>query len=147
MGILPVASIVIELFAGIGSDLLFLVGKWFVFWASGVRLFIAGLSQIFRPDFTAKSIMGVSDPAAGKLVSELGFANLAIGFLGMATLYQTAWLVPAAIVSGLFYVFAGGKHVLNRDRNRKEDIAMISDLVLFVVLAVFVIGTLLSIGE
>lgn len=38
-------------------DILPLIGKWFVFWTVGVRLFTAGLRQIWRPQFTAQKIL------------------------------------------------------------------------------------------
>ena len=41
-----------------------IVGKWFVFWAVGVRLLIAGLRQIVQPRYTAENIPGVKDPDA-----------------------------------------------------------------------------------
>ena len=42
MVVLPVVSIVIEWLSVPGADLIPLIGKWFVFWAVGVRLFAAG---------------------------------------------------------------------------------------------------------
>lgn len=38
MGVLPVASILTDLPSTPDSSLLALTGKWFVFWASGVRV-------------------------------------------------------------------------------------------------------------
>ena len=38
-----------------GGGLMPLVGKWFVFWAVGARLFIAGIRQVIQPAFTAAS--------------------------------------------------------------------------------------------
>ena len=41
------------------AALMGLVGKWFTFWGVGVRLFLAGLSQVFRPHFTAEDVFGI----------------------------------------------------------------------------------------
>ncbi|WP_244571237.1 hypothetical protein [Mesorhizobium carmichaelinearum] len=103
MGVFPVASILIESFA-FHSDagLVFLVGKWFVFWAVGMRLLLAGVRQITNPAFTADAIFGIKDKAAEVIVRELGFANFAIGVVGGLSLLNREWVVPTAIVGCLF---------------------------------------------
>ena len=115
-----------------------LVGKWWVFWACGVRLFIAGVRQVAQPQFTAAEIFEVKDGAANAIVREVGCGNLAMGTLGLATLAQAGWTVPAAIVGGLYYCFAGIGHVVRGRRNLNKSTALISDLAVFVLLAVFV---------
>jgi hypothetical protein len=49
MVVFPIASVAIEALLHQGSDLWMLVGKWFVFWAVGVRLMLAGVRQIAKP--------------------------------------------------------------------------------------------------
>ena|SRR5208337_31744 len=145
MGALPVASIAVE-FAALhgGADLLSLIGKWFVFWPVGVRLILAGLRQVADPKFTAGTIFGVKDAAALTIVQELGFGNLSIGTLGALSLVHREWIVPAALTGGLFYGLAGIKHVLRSDRNAIENIATVSDLFIFVVLAGYFTAVLFS---
>ena len=65
------------------AALIGLVGKWFTFWGVGVRLFLAGVMQVFRPQFTAEDIFGIGDTGAQAIVREIGFGNLAIGTLGV----------------------------------------------------------------
>ena len=36
-----------------------LIGKWFVFWVVGVRLFTAGIRQVLKPAFTAQEIFHI----------------------------------------------------------------------------------------
>ena len=137
MFVFPAASIAIEaLWFHDGSDLMFLIGKWFVFWTVGVRLLLAGIRQVTQPRFTAERIFDVKDPAANAMVREIGFGNLAMGTVGLASLAQPAWLAPAAIVGGLYYGLAGAGHVFQSDRNFNEQTALVSDLMIFVVLAV-----------
>lgn len=143
MVVLPIASILIDVvYPGGSASLIFLIGKWFVFWAVGVRLLLAGIRQALNPSFTAEKIFAVKDPAALIIVQELGFANLSIGVLGVLSLFRNEWIVGAAITGGLFYGLAGIRHVLKGDRNTTENIAMISDLFMAVVLAAFVAATL-----
>jgi len=138
MGVLPIASILTEFgLLHSNGDLLFLIGKWFVFWAVGVRLLLAGLRQIVNPEFTAATIFGVKEKAALTIVQELGFANVAIGLLGALTLVNPQWIAPAGIVGALFYALAGIMHLTKGDRNATENIAMVSDLFIAVVLAAY----------
>ena len=74
MGVLPIVSVLIEFFVPHSShDLLFLIGKWFVFWSVGIRLMLAGVRQIANPTFTADAIFGVKEKGALTIVQELGF--------------------------------------------------------------------------
>jgi hypothetical protein len=141
MLVLPAASVIVEaLRLGGAADIMVLVGKWFVFWAVGVRLFIAGVRQVAQPQYTAETIFEIKDRAALAIVRELGFANLSTGTLGLASLAVSAWVVPAAIVGGLYYGLAAAGHVFRSGRNFIEQTALISDVFAFVVLAAFVVS-------
>ncbi|MOA50332.1 hypothetical protein D3C78_1733370 [compost metagenome] len=65
-----------------------LVAKWFVFWSVGWRLLLAGFKQIVQPRYTANVILGLKTDEALILVRELGFANVAMGVLGVLSLWQ-----------------------------------------------------------
>ncbi len=140
--VLPVVSISAETLLSHHAMSMALVGKWFVFWGVGVRLFLTGIRQVLQPRFTAEEIFGIHDPGSFAIVREVGFANLSMGLLGLCTLFQSEWLVPAAIVSGLYYGLAGAGHVFSQERNAKEYMAMISDGFIFVVLLAFVLHSL-----
>jgi hypothetical protein len=144
MFVLPVGSIVVEMVRSTGGGFWPLVGKWFVFWGVGVRLGIAGLNQIFRADFTAQTIFGLTEKAASKIVVELGFANVAFGVIGLISLLRPAWVLPAAVAAGIFYGLDALQHIINGERNASENIATISDAWIFVVLAAFVVATAFS---
>jgi hypothetical protein len=102
MFVLPVCSILAEALILKGStNILLLAGKWFVFWAAGVRQSMAGVRQMARPRLTSERIFGIS----------------------------------------LFFGLAGTAHVLRKGRNLSENVAMVSDLFLFVVLLVFLAAT------
>jgi hypothetical protein len=119
-----------------------LVGKWFVFWAVGVRLFVAGIRQTVQPAFTAETIFAIKDVAAHAIVREVGFGNLSMGTLGLPTLAMPAWILPAAIVGGLYYGLAAALHVVRHERNTHEQIALISDALIAVVLTAVAIAAL-----
>ena len=142
---LPIASILIEVLGCKSSPAFLLVfGKWFVFWAVGARLFLAGLRQAIQPRFTAETILGIKGDAPLHIVQELGFANISIGAIALISIFSSAWVMPAASAGCLFYGLAGIRHVVQRNRNPLENTAMISDLFIFVVLAVYVVLALVA---
>ncbi|MGA3188927.1 MAG: hypothetical protein ABSF22_17625 [Bryobacteraceae bacterium] len=83
------------------ESVVFLVGKWFVFWSVGVRLFVAGVRQ--------------------------GFTNLSMGILGLCSLVRFGWIVPTAVVGGLYYGLAGMGHLHRSEKNTKEYMALIAE--------------------
>lgn len=142
MLILPAASVLIERWTGAGTASLWqLIGKWFVFWSVGVRLFIAGARQIVKPELTATGIFGVTDKAAFPLAQELGFWNVAIGLIAIASIRRPEWVVPMAIAAMLFYAMAGVLHITNKSREFSENVAMISDLGMAALLLAFLAAT------
>jgi hypothetical protein len=139
-GLLPVASILVQTHLHPHAGVLFQVGRWFAFWAVGVRLLLAGLRQAIQPRFTAQGIFDLKDDAQLVIVQELGFANIAIGLLGTTSLLQPSWILPAAVSGGVFYGLAGMKHALTRDRRPLRNVAMVSDLFVFAVLGGYLAG-------
>jgi hypothetical protein len=138
LAIAPLGSIYYEAsYLHSSAPLLLLVGTWFTFWAAGVRLFIAGMRQVIQPRFTAREIFEIDDDEALPLVREIGFGNLSMGILSLATWFKPAWLLPAALVGGLYYGLAGLMHVSATTRNAKETVAMLTDLAMAVVLLGF----------
>ena len=124
----PVLSIAIEA-AHLSTDVdAVLIGKWFVFWSVGWRLLLAGVRQIAQPEYTARQILGLQSTESWTLVRELGFGNLALGIVGVLSLWLAPWQLAAALAGGLFYMLAGINHVVQKHRNRLENVAMVSDL-------------------
>jgi hypothetical protein len=133
--LLPIGSAALE--HGV-PDWLSSLGKWTAFYATGVRLFTAGASQVFRPGFTLKEMFEIEGDAATPVVQELGFANIAMGVLGLSALFHPMLAFGGAVVGGLYYGLAGARHVGERKaKNALRTAAMVSDLWVFVVLAAF----------
>jgi hypothetical protein len=140
MLVLPASSILIA--RGIHPEGIWMdqVGLWFVFWAVGVRLGLAGARQILRPDFTAREIFKLDGDGALIIVRELGFANLAIGVVGLLVVLLPSFVLPAAIYASIFYAAAGTMHLWESKRGRNENVAMLSDFFAAIVLAGFVLA-------
>lgn len=120
------------------------VVKWFAFWAVGLRLLLAGIKQNVNPAFTAESILGTNTPGSTTLVREVGFGNLALGTIGLLSLWLSSWQQPAAFAGAIFFALAGINHLLQRQRNRLENLAMGSDLLAAVVLLAGLVAQLAS---
>ncbi|SEB25407.1 DUF6790 family protein [Variovorax sp. YR216] len=131
---LPVLSVIWEMGHGGAALTPLLIAKWYVFWAVGWRLFLAGVRQVAQPAYTAQEILGLKSDESLVVVRELGFANLAMGTLGILSIAVPPWQLAAALAGGIFYALAGVAHVLQPHRNRLETVAMLSDLFAAVVL-------------
>lgn len=135
MFLLPAGSIAAEWALTPAPSLLLLTGKWFVFWAVGIRLTLAGLRQVAAPEFTAGEVFGIEGPEALPLVRELGVANLAAGVIGTASIAWPGFVLPAAIWGAIFLGAAGVMHARRRGRSWHQSAAMVSDLFVAAVLA------------
>ena len=129
---------------GSATTVLAVFGKWFVFWGVGARLFLAGLRQAIQPEYTARTLLGIREAESLIVVRERGYANLAIGAVGLASLAVGEWRLAAAIIGAVFYGLAGVNHVRRPHRNRLENAAMASGLFMFAVLLAFCLATLAS---
>jgi len=137
---LPVIAILCETLGGKAVFTIGLVGKWFVFSASGLRLFIAGIKQVIDPGFTTTEIFKITDTSGFPIVRELGFANICFGTLGIISLFMPEWRVPAAFCSGMYYAFAAFVHIFKKSRSANENFALITDIYVFAVLAVYFVA-------
>jgi len=115
------------------------IGKWFVFWAIGVRLFTAGSRQTIKPGLTSEGMNAIKGVAAWPIVRELGFANIAIGLVGIISLWKPEWQLAVAFIGGLFLLLDGLLHITSKNRSFEENVAMYSDLTIAIIMGVFVI--------
>lgn len=141
--ILPMASVALARTTNPTAAWVDLIGLWFVVWGVGVRLGLAGARQVLKPAFTARDIFGLTGEGALVIVRELGFANLAIGIVGLLALRFPAFVLPAAIYASIFYVAAGVMHAKKGAHGLKETVAMVSDLFMALVLGGFAIASLI----
>ena len=143
MLILPIVSMAVE--AAIRNTPLSieLTGKYFIGWAIGVRLMIAGLRQSTRPQFTAEQIFNIHDSSESlPIIRELGFANICLGLIGIVSLFYREWRLAAAVAGGLYFGLAGFMHAFRKAASRNELIAKISDLFIFGIALFYTIFTL-----
>ena len=142
---LPAVSIAVEAtVTGFRPNFVASATRWFVFWGVGVRLFTAGIRQIAHPRFTAEAILGLKHEESFAVVRELGFANVAMGALGIVSIIARGWILAGPLVGAIFYGLAGLNHTRRVGRNANENLAMVSDLLFAALLAV--LGLVLVFG-
>lgn len=86
MLILPVSFIVFQWKVSKQTLDWLLIGKWFLFWSVGLRLFIAGIRQVLKPAFTAQEIFHIRGEESFVVIRELGFANISIGLTAIISM-------------------------------------------------------------
>ena len=141
--VLPLLSITGELVFEHESPTWMLVGKWFVFWTTGIRLFTAGISQSSNPAFTAR-IFKMKTQESYIVIRELGFANISLGVMGILSVINDHWRILAAITGSLFFGLAGIQHLFKKPDSTNEMIAMIGDLFVFIILLSYLISAVFN---
>lgn len=135
MVLLPIFSIGYEHYIHHSpAPLMLLVGKWFVFWSAGIRIFGAGLRQFFQPRFTSEEIFCIRSDDPLPFIRELGIANFSAGTVGILSLWQHGFILPSAIIAALFFGIAGTRHLTDKHRGQKQNLAMVTGLFVSLVL-------------
>lgn len=111
------------------------LGKWFIFYAVGFRLILAGIRQIFKPAFTAKVIFQMENTDSYPVIRELGFANLCFGLIGLVSLFMPGWRMVSAFGSGLYYGLAALQHSLKKNAGINQKFALYTDVIISLILA------------
>jgi len=141
MLVLPALSAIIEyIFYSPKTFFIPLSGKWFLFWGVGVRLFTAGLKQAINPAFTAKTIFHLESSEALLIVKELGLANICLGLVAIISIFCPTWRMASAFAGGLYFGLAGLMHIIKKPIGPDEQLALVSDVFMFAVMAVYMIS-------
>ena len=137
--VLPVTSAYAEWLAKAGtkSPAKYLA-RWFVFWPL-LRLCLAGVVQMRSPQVTLDTLKN-SAVGATPVVHELGMAKVAMGSLGISSLFFKDYTAPAAQVGALYYMQAGIGHFMRHDKNAEAKFAAWTDVSIAGILALIFVG-------
>jgi hypothetical protein len=139
--VLPLVFSALQMLTGSEPFSFDLFGKWFIFSAVGLRLFLSGIKQTTDPSFTAKEIFHIENVDSFPIVRELGFANLCFGLIGIISLFLSGWRVVSAFGSGLYYGIAGLQHFLKGPVSINEKFALVTDIIIFLFLTAYFVKT------
>lgn len=126
--VFPLALTITEILLTLHPAYLIIIEKWFIFSAIGLRLSLAGISQLLRPEYTLKNIFNIDHPKSVVLVRELGIHNLLLGIPGLLIPLFPSLTIIVACLGGAFFLFAGILHIIKKPATQHEYIAMISDI-------------------
>jgi hypothetical protein len=119
------------------------VGKWFIFWAIGIRLFLAGIKQASSPAFTASGIFNIKNRESFVVIRELGFANTSLGVMGILSVINSDWRLLASVTGGLYFGLAGIQHAFRKPDSKNEVVALLYDLAVFLMVFFYLVFTLI----
>jgi len=105
--------------------------KWFVFWGVGIRLFFKGIKLASTPQFTGLSLSSFKNRESYLLLLELGFANMALGSMGILSVINDQWRLIAAIAGAIYFGLADMVRLLKKPDGRHELVALIYNVLVF----------------
>jgi hypothetical protein len=106
--------------------------KWFIFWGVGIRLFFKGIRLASTPQFTGLSLSSFKNRESYLLLLELGFANMALGSMGILSVINDQWRLIAAIAGAIYFGLADMLRLLKKPTGRHELVALAYNLLVFV---------------
>jgi hypothetical protein len=120
--VLPIATAVLE--SRIDHVVLNLstYWKWYIFWGVGIRLFFRGVILTSAPQ-----------------QMELGFANMALGSMGILSVINDQWRLIAAIAGTIYFGLTDMLRVIKKPGSRHELVALLYNLLVFVGLVGYLI--------
>ncbi len=138
MIVLPVCAILVETIFWKTSADPALIAKWFIFWGLGVRLFIYGAIQLFKPAFAAFRIFRLRNKGSIPVIKELGAMNISVSAIAILSFFNEDIFRAASIPGCIFFGLAILRHLTGKEENNKEIISLITDLIMFVVSLLYV---------
>ena len=105
--------------------------KWFIFWSVGFRLFFKGVRLASTPRVTGLSLLSFSNRESYLLLLELGFANMALGVMGILSVINDQWRPIAAIAGAIYFGLSDLLRLLKKPAGRHEKVALAYNLLAF----------------
>ena len=114
--------------------------KWFIFWGVGIRLFFKGVRLASTPQMTGLSVSSFRSRESYLLLLELGFANMALGSMGILSVINDQWRLIAAIAGAIYFGLADMLRLLKKTDGRHERVALIYNILVFLGLVAFMVS-------
>jgi hypothetical protein len=132
----PLLSIIINALYNkqkqIPNNIFLLFCNWFILWSLGIRLFSAGLMQLFNPVYTASLLQINSDSHI--IIQELGSANIAFGLLCIISFFKHYLQKYICLSLFIFLSIITVNHLLRISYiNFEEFISSVNDIFLIII--------------
>jgi hypothetical protein len=114
--------------------------KWFIFWGVGIRLFFKGIRLASMPQMTSLSLSSFKNRESYLLLLELGFANMALGAMGILSVINDQWRLIAAIAGAIYFGLTDMLRLLKKTDDRHERVALIYNILVFSGLVAFMVS-------
>ena len=114
--------------------------KWFIFWGVGIRLFFKGVRLASTPQITGLSVSSFRSRESYLLLLELGFANMALGSMGILSVINDQWRLIAAIAGAIYFGLADMLRLLKKTDGRHERVALVYNILVFLGLVAFMVS-------
>ena len=114
--------------------------KWFIFWGVGIRLFFKGIKLASTPQITGLSLSSFKNRDSYLLLLELGFANMALGAMGILSLINDQWRLIAAIAGAIYFGLTDMLRLLKKTNSRHERVALVYNILVFLGLVAFMVS-------
>jgi hypothetical protein len=105
--------------------------KWFIFWSVGIRLFFKGVKLASTPQFTGLSLSSFKNRESYLVLLELGFANMALGSMGILSVINGQWRLIAAIAAAIYFGLSDMLRFLKKPGSLHELVALLFNLLVF----------------
>ena len=113
--------------------------KWFVFWAIGVRALTTGAMQFLNSAYTAQLLQVGEESYV--IISELGFAQFAIGLIGIMSLFKKSYRPSAVISYSVFMIRACFIHISRfQTAGFDEIVSLIGDIWVVIIAVIFFVN-------
>jgi hypothetical protein len=140
IAVLPIAAAALESRADQQALSWPIYWKWFIFWGVGIRLFFKGVKLASTPQFTGLSLSSFKNRESYLLLLELGFANMALGSMGILSVINDQWRLIAAIAGAIYFGLADMLRLLKKPAGRHELVALVYNLLVFVGLVAYMVS-------
>ena len=140
IAVLPVTAALLESHADQAAFGWTIYWKWFIFWSVGIRLFFKGVRLASTSQYTGLHLSSFRNRDSYLLLLELGFANMALGAMGILSVINDQWRLIAAIAGAIYFGLADLLRLLKKPIGRHEQVALVCNLLAFAGLVAYLVS-------
>ncbi len=110
-----------------------LLGRWFVFWTIGVRLMVAGLTEVMSSRRQG-NIIFLQGSESGEYRKIIGYLKILLAALGFLCMIKAQSSLIAALTAGIYLGLTGFRHDFKKPCTAIEWLYLGYDIIVFFVI-------------